>query len=130
MRGPRRLSSERPGSRSQAPSKEGHVARRAAGLTRLAVAVALVLGLLVACSDALQQATGRVMSVDSPAFGRVDGFVLATDDGQLTFDTSELAFQPEFPAVHLNEHRMLGSPVVVTYRRDGERLVVTKLDDA
>ena len=88
------------------------------------------MALLVACAGTLQQETGIVISVDSPAFGRVDGFELLTPDGRtVAFDTTELAFRPEFPAPHLNEHRLLADPIVVTYRTDGDRQVVTQLDD-
>jgi hypothetical protein len=86
---------------------------------------------LVGCEAALAQEVGIVYSVDSPALGRVDSFQLLTKDGDvLTFDTSQLRFQPEFPAAHLSEHQVAGEPIEVTYRTEGDRLVVTKLDDA
>jgi hypothetical protein len=85
---------------------------------------------LVACEPTLAQEVGVVYSVDSPALGRVDSFQLLTKEGDiLTFDTSQLRFQPEFPAAHLSEHQVAGEPIEVTYRTDGDRLVVTKLDD-
>jgi hypothetical protein len=77
------------------------------------------------------QTTGVVLGVDSPALGQVDGFELLTEEGTvLAFDTSELAFDPDFPASHVTEHQVLGDPVKVTYRADGDRLVVTRLEDA
>jgi hypothetical protein len=92
--------------------------------------MSLVLATVVACQPTLQQATGVVIDVDSPALGRVDSFELLTVDGErLTFDTSTMAFRPEFPAPHLAEHRVIGDHIVVTYKRDGDRLVVTQLDD-
>lgn len=104
--------------------------RRTAGL----LATLLTLGAfvtLVACEPTLQQETGIVLSVDSPALGRVDSFELLTADGErLVFDTSSLEFRPEFPAPHLSEHQVLGDRIVVTYKTDGERLVATQLDDA
>jgi hypothetical protein len=85
----------------------------------------------VACEATLEQQTGIVVSVDSPSLGRVDSFELLTGTGErLTFDTSELPFRPEFPASHLAEHQVLGDPIEVTYRTEGDRLVVTQLDDA
>jgi hypothetical protein len=85
---------------------------------------------IVGCEPTLQQETGVVIDIDSPALGRVDSFVLLTGDGErLTFDTSELEFRAEFPAPHLAEHRVLGDRIVVTYKTDGSRLLVTQLDD-
>jgi len=85
---------------------------------------------VVACEPTLQQETGVVIGVDSPALGRVDSFELLSLEGErLTFDTSELEFRGEFPAPHLAEHRVIGDHIVVTYKTDGNRLVVTQLDD-
>ena len=85
---------------------------------------------VVACEPTLQQQTGVVIDVDSPALGRVDSFVLLNGDGErLVFDTTELEFRSEFPAPHLAEHRVIGDQIVVTYKTDGDRLVVTQLDD-
>lgn len=102
------------------------------GRRRLGVlfGVTLLTMVALACEPTLQQETGVVLRVDSPSLGRVDSFDLATTDGQiLTFDTSSLEFRPEFPASHLTEHRAIGDRIVVTYKRDGDRLVVTQLDD-
>ncbi len=85
---------------------------------------------VIACEPTLQQETGVVIDIDSPALGRVDSFVLLNADGErLTFDTTELEFRSEFPAPHLAEHRVIGDQIVVTYKTDGDRLVVTQLDD-
>ena len=89
--------------------------------------VALV---VAACAPTLDQATGIVLSVDSPAIGQVDGFELLADDERLTFDTSTLEFREAFPAAHIADHMRISEPIRVTYRRDGDRLVVTQLDDA
>ena len=93
---------------------------------------AIVAGsVLVACEPTLEQERGIVISIDSPALGRVDSFELLTPSGETyDFDTSELAFRPEFPASHLAEHRVLGDTIVVTYKQDGPRRIVTQLDDA
>jgi hypothetical protein len=96
----------------------------------LFLAAAVGAGALVACEPTLQQESGIVIELDSPALGRVDSFSLLTPAGEmLTFDTSELRFRPEFPASHLNEHKVLGDTIVVTFKQDGDRLVVTQLDD-
>lgn len=89
------------------------------------------MAILLACQPALQQETGVVLSIDSPALGRVDSFELLNSDGEvLTFDTSAMGFRPEFPAPHLAEHQALGDRIVVTYRNEGGRLIVTQLDDS
>ncbi len=73
---------------------------------------------------------GVVIDVDSPALGRVDSFVLVTGDGErLMFATTELEFRSEFPASHLTEHKVIGDVIEVTYKTDGDRLIVTQLDD-
>ncbi len=96
----------------------------------LGIALVVIASVAVACEPTLEQQTGVVIDVDSPALGRVEGFELLAPDGErLTFDTSELEFRAEFPAPHLQEHRLIGDRIVVTYRRDGERLIVTQLDD-
>ena len=101
--------------------------RRPARLLALLVTGALMVG---ACQPTLQQETGIVIEVDSPGLGRVDSFELLTLDGQrLVFDTTELEFRADFPAPHLAEHKVIGDHIVVTYKTDGDRLVVTQLDD-
>lgn len=91
---------------------------------------AVMAAALAACEPTLRQASGIVVEIDSPALGRVDSFELLTADGEIvTFDTTELRFRPEFPASHLAEHKVIGDIITVTYKQDGERLVVTQLDD-
>jgi hypothetical protein len=94
------------------------------------LAAAIILAIALGCAPTLSQESGIVLEVESPALGRVDSFRLLTTEGEvLTFDTTSLAFRPEFPASHLAEHQVIGDLIVVTYRQDGERLVVTQLDD-
>ncbi len=77
-----------------------------------------------------ESVAGIVVSVESPALGRVDRFELLTPDGRtLAFDTTELEFDSDFPLAHVAEHQLLSDPITVTYHNDGNRLVVTKLDD-
>ena len=91
----------------------------------------VVLLVVVACQPTLQRSTGIVVSIDSPTLGRVDGFELLSTDGErLVFDTSELEFRAEFPAPHLAEHQVIGDRIVVTWKQDADRRLVTQLDDA
>jgi len=99
-------------------------------IARLTTLAAGAILLVAACQPTLQQETGIVLSVDSPTLGQVDSFELLTADGGIvTFDTSELRFRREFPAPHLSEHQMLGDRIVVTYKTESDRLLVTQLDD-
>jgi hypothetical protein len=91
----------------------------------------LAAAIAAGCQPTLEQRIGIVYSVDSPSLGRVDSFELLTPQGEiLAFDTSALRFRPEFPAAHLSEHQILGDPIEVTFRSEGDRRVVTQLDDA
>jgi hypothetical protein len=106
-------------------------ARRTLAPIGFLAAGVLVAGIVAGCQPTLEQQVGIVYSVDSPSLGRVDSFELLTPEGEiLTFDTSGLRFRPEFPAAHLSEHQVLGDPIEVTFRSEGERRVVTQLDDA
>jgi hypothetical protein len=97
---------------------------------RLGLVALVVASAVLACEPTLRQAEGVVLEVDSPALGRVDSFVLLDGEGErLTFDTSELEFRSEFPASHLAEHKIIGDVIEVTYKTDGDRLIVTQLDD-
>jgi hypothetical protein len=105
--------------------------RRLRDRSRAVLLGLMVLLLVVACAPTLERSTGIVLSIDSPALGRVDSFELLDTDGQRhIFDASELKFRTEFPASHLAEHQILGDRIVVTYKEDGDRLLVTQLDDA
>lgn len=78
-----------------------------------------------------ERTTGIVLSIDSPALGRVASFELLDSDGERhVFDTSELEFESGFPASHLSEHQVLAERIEVTFVREGDRLVVTHLGDA
>ncbi|MGD8486283.1 MAG: hypothetical protein PVH07_06555 [Chloroflexota bacterium] len=104
----------------------------AAVLRPLTLTTMALVGLwvVVACEPTLKQESGIVIDVDSPTLGQVDAFELLTRQGRtLRFDTSELRFRAEFPASHLIEHQVIGDTIIVTYKQDGERLVVTQLDD-
>ena len=99
-------------------------------VSRVAAVLFVALLVVVACEPTLEQATGIVTSVDTPAFGRVDAFELRTGDGErLRFDTTELEYRAGFAAPHLSEHQRLSDAIAVTFRRDGGRLIVTRLTD-
>ena len=105
--------------------------QRPIGTLLLAMLLATLSLLVLACEPTLRQQTGIVVGVDSPGLGRVDSFQLLTSGGEtLTFDTASLRFRAEFPAPHLAEHQIIGDRIVVTYKQDGDRSVVTQLDDA
>jgi hypothetical protein len=107
------------------PAGRGGFAILTASLAFLLTACGLIAG-----APSQLQETGVVVSIDSPALGQVDGFELLTEEGTvLVFDTTELQFDPDFPASHVTEHQVLGDPVRVTYRIDGDRLVVSHLED-
>jgi hypothetical protein len=92
--------------------------------------VATLALVVLACGQPLESEAGLVVTVDSPSIGRVDGFELRTDDGEIiAFDTTEMDFRPEFPAAHVAEHQRMAEPVRVTYRRVGERRIVVRLAD-
>ena len=100
------------------------------GRAQTGLLVAILTVVVVACGQPLESEAGLVVTVDSPSIGRVDGFELRTDDGEiLTFDTTEMEFQPEFPPAHVAEHQRMAEPLRVTFRRDGDRRIVVRLAD-
>ncbi len=105
------------------------------GTIRLALAPALLALLLAGCGRGvapIQTVEGIVLEVvgDSPV--DIDSFTLRTVRGEqlrFSFDGVDLG-QDGFPATHLREHQALAQPVRVTYRVDGPRNVVVRLEDA
>lgn len=96
------------------------------------MALGLAVGLM-GCGSSEQQAAGIVIGIDTLGVGRVQGFTLRTQDGaELDFtieggtDMSGGAWPPD----HLQEHRATATGVAVVYRTDGDRRIVTRLDDA
>lgn len=94
----------------------------------LALAVAL---LVVGCGTSGKTAAGVVIALDATG-GQVTSFTLRTTDGQVipfsvgTLETDGAAF----PASHLAVHAATLEPITVTYREEGGRNVVFRLDDA
>jgi hypothetical protein len=66
----------------------------------------------------------------------VEGMVVAIEGDDLTLATSEgdrYTFEiadPSVPVSHLHEHRLQRLPVRITWRREGERLLATRIADA
>ncbi len=96
--------------------------------------VLLPVALLAGCgASADQKAAGLVVDIETLGLGRVQGFTLRTDSGELLDfrigrgpDLSDGAWPPD----HLQEHLATASGVAVQFRvQDGQR-VVTRLDDA
>ena len=74
---------------------------------------------------------GVVTSVESGGLNEVASFDLRTADGSTwTFEIGELENAAEFPPGHLREHMATSTPVRVTFEVDGDRLLVTRLEDA
>jgi hypothetical protein len=102
----------------------------------LALAILVLLALLlpaayvVAQSNAPEQVTGYVLAVRArPPLG-VDSFDLLAGDGRhLTFTVGDLDVSNGFGAGHLVTHQATLQPVIVSYRRDGDRLVAVHLAD-
>ena len=98
------------------------------GLVIAALLVPIVF--LALQARAPEQVEGFVMNVHTKAPLGVDSFDLLTGDGRhLTFQVGALDVSDGFDAGHLVTHQITLQPVVVTYRRDGDRLIAIKLAD-
>ncbi len=74
---------------------------------------------------------GVVTSIDATGLTEVHGFTLRTVSGQdLTFVMGKLENGDEFPVGHLNEHLAAAAPVLVSFKDEGGKLVVYRLEDA
>ncbi len=74
--------------------------------------------------------SGIVVKVDALGLTDVRGFTLRTADGrELVFTIGVLENGTIFPPAHLGEHLATASPVKVTFHVEGERLVVTRIED-
>ncbi len=83
---------------------------------------------LVACGETSGEVTGVVTELDSKGLTHVDGFTVRSDDETFEF-VVDSGTKLEFPPAHLNEHRVSGEPVTVTYEeRDGELYAVSVED--
>lgn len=80
-----------------------------------------------------QRASGLVVDIETLGLGRVQGFTLRTDAGELlefTIDRGTQMTDGAWPPEHLQEHRATASGVAVVYRQQEGRRVVVRLDDA
>jgi hypothetical protein len=74
--------------------------------------------------------SGIVVKVDALSLTDVRGFTLRTPDGrELAFTIGVLENGTVFQPAHLSEHLATASPVKVTFHVEGERLVVTRIED-
>ena len=107
--------------------------------SRLGLVVALVglaiVGLAVvtgALAPGDRTETGWVADMEDRSLTDVVAFTLRTADGRLVdFTVGQLTLDAtSFPAGHLREHRLLNTPVVVTYREQNGSRVALRLQDA
>jgi hypothetical protein len=108
------------------------------GFRRVAV-VAIVIAALAVLPGAYilsrfnqpEQVTGSVLAVRNRPPLSVDSFdLLVTDGRRLTFSVGILDLGPGgFDAPHLVTHELTAQPVIVTFRRDGARLIAIRLAD-
>ncbi len=78
--------------------------------------------------------TGVLLDVQASGLQKLDEFTLRTDDGrEMTFSVdpnfNQGASHPMTPG-HMREHMALASPVIVTYRDEGGKLVALSASDA
>jgi hypothetical protein len=104
---------------------------RGIGVAVLVVASLLVPVLyLVLQATAPEQVEGFVLAVRTNGPLSVESFDLLAGDGrQLTFEVGQLDVSNGFDAPHLAAHRVTLQTVVVTYHRDGDRLIAMRLAD-
>ncbi len=74
---------------------------------------------------------GKVIKLDTESLTKVRGFVLRTDAGtEIAFAVGPLENAVEFPPSHLAEHMATSEAVRVSFRLDGETLLVYRVEDA
>jgi len=112
------------------------VRNRDGSVRGLAFSVLLIAALLVPAvylatqAGAPEQVTGFVLDVRSRPPLEVESFDLVTADGsRLTFEVGDLDVSSGFAAGHLLAHQIGLELVIVTYQRDGDRLVAIRFDD-
>ena len=115
----------------------GSISRRRRSLAAVAVVVAVVTGVVAVVAGVVlatrpATATGIVTHIDQPSLTDIRSFTLHTSDGQtLTFHVGTLEMGGDaFPPGHLTSHLVTAEPVLVTYHREGDTLVATRLEDA
>jgi hypothetical protein len=82
-------------------------------------------------ADLVSPVTGVLTHIDASGLSQVAGFTLRLDDGrEIGFRIGVLENGSVFPPGHLVEHFQAFSPIRVSFRRDGDALVVYRLEDA
>ena len=94
---------------------------------RLAVILATLLLVLAACGNGEQSVRGQMIDVRAHSLTEVETLRLQDAEGRVwEFETEgPIGFTPS----HLREHRLIGQPVTVYYREEGERLVAVRVTD-
>jgi hypothetical protein len=95
--------------------------------TRWLAVLAVIL--LAACNrePTTQTVRGLVVNVQVASFSQIGSFDVRSDDGEIL--TFSVQGDPGITPSHLREHMVLTMPVTVTYHRDNDRLVATRIDD-
>lgn len=124
-------------------------------MTRLALRLALIAGLVAACSGGGSPAPnpyvprgsatpgasvsglptspvqGIVTVVDTEGLDQVTSFTIRTIDGSSwQFEIRTLENAAEFPPAHLVEHKASATPVRVDFHLEGSILVADRIEDA
>ena len=82
-------------------------------------------------SDLVSPVIGVLTHIDAAGLTQVTGFTLRLNDGrEIGFRIGLLENGSVFPPGHLVEHLQALSPIRVFFRRNGDALVVYRLEDA
>ena len=80
-------------------------------------------------APATQSIRGQVLQVDARSLLELEALELLDGNGVTwRFEGRGIAI-PGFAPSHLNEHKLLGQPVEVFYRREGDALVLRNITD-
>ena len=80
-------------------------------------------------APATQSVRGQVLQVDARSLIELEALELLDGNGVVwRFEGRGIAI-PGFAPSHLNEHKLLGQPVEVFYRREGDALILRNITD-
>ena len=80
-------------------------------------------------APATQSVRGQVLQVDARSLIELEALELLDGNGVAwRFEGRGIAI-PGFAPSHLNEHKLLGQPIEVFYRREGDALVLRNITD-
>ena len=125
----------RPFRRRQTPTPRANALAPANALVALAL---LLIGALAACSadasDAptlpiLQAVRGQVLHVEARSLIELEALEIQDENGANWRFEGRGKVVPGFAPSHLNEHKLLGLSVEVTFYRDGDALVLHDVTD-